>query len=57
MQNQSLYKNTSLYIYSPKVLEALEKGCAWNLYHTESCKPNPARWQATKSFYPGSEFD
>jgi hypothetical protein len=57
MQNNYHYRNASLYVYSPQVLEALQNGCTWKLFHTESCTPNPDKWSAIKSFYPGSEFD
>ncbi len=57
---RSLQKISSLYVYSSRVLEALELNETYlqtKLFHTESCKPTPEKWLETQSFYPGDEFN
>jgi len=56
---RSLQKIRSLYVYSSRVLEALEVTdfTQTKLFHTESCKPNADKWLETHSFYPGNELD
>jgi|TARA_B110000438_G_scaffold189360_1_gene180980 hypothetical protein len=57
---RSLRKISSLYVYSSRVLEALEINQTYpqtKLFHTESCKPNAEKWLETESFYPGNELD
>jgi len=59
LNESSLPKISSLYVYSSRVLEALEVTTFphTKLFHTESCKPTSEKWLEIQSFYPGKEFN